>query len=167
MNEQLQQIRQQFFALRNGVIVDTLRQAGIEYRLAFGLNVPQLREIAEGLPHTAELADALWADLHCRESRMLAPMVHPVQDMTVQKAKQWLAQAPTTEVVDVLCHSLVRRLPQAWDVAAQMYGYPKLRLLANLMSGDPRRAADMARPLLPHPLAAKICREADEARQQA
>lgn len=162
MNEQLQQIKQEFFALRNGVIVDTLRQAGIEYKVAFGLNVPQLKEMASHLPHDTALADALWADIHTRESRLLAPMVHPVQDMTVAKAKQWLAQAPTTEVVDQVCHSLVRHMPQAWEVAEQMYGYPKLRLLANLIFQDPQRAADMARPLLPHPLAVRLLAQVEE-----
>ena len=49
---QMQIIKRRFFAMRNGIIADTLRKAGLDYRMIFGLNLPQITDIAADLPHT-------------------------------------------------------------------------------------------------------------------
>lgn len=85
-----QLIKRRFFAMRNGVIADVIRKSGAPYPLVFGLNLPQIKEIASELPRETELADQLWADRRTRESLMLAPMVHPLEEMTHEKLKDGL-----------------------------------------------------------------------------
>ena len=47
---QMQIIKRRFFAMRNGIIADTLRKAGLDYRMIFGLNLPQITDIARWPP---------------------------------------------------------------------------------------------------------------------
>ena len=76
----IQEIKKEFFAMRNGMLGDTLRKAGMPYAVIFGLNIPQLGEIARRAQEdTAErdaLARELWADTKVRESRLLADARH-------------------------------------------------------------------------------------------
>ena len=183
---QMQIIKRRFFAMRNGIIADTLRKAGLDYRMIFGLNLPQITDIAADLPHTPGLAAELWADTRTRESLLLAPMLYPVEHMTADTAAEWLSQAPTTEVADVLCLRLLRRHPDALAIAldaldspAEITRYAALRLLFNLLilaqsPGSAVSAATLASSLRPHvvtaldsappltrPLAAQLLDEID------
>lgn len=160
----MQIIKRRFFAMRNGIIADTLRKAGLDYRMIFGLNLPQIVEIAAEQPHTAQLAEELWADRRTRESMLLAPMLYPASEMTADTAARWLAEAPTTEVADVLCLKLLRNVDGALDIATaaldspvEMTRYAALRLLFNLMviSPSPAGLATAIRPAVERELSAQ------------
>lgn len=56
----MQQIKHQFYAMRNGAIADNMRRQGAPYRIIFGVNLPQLNEIARNTAKSAEMAEALW-----------------------------------------------------------------------------------------------------------
>lgn len=140
----LRDVKQRFFAFRNGLLADMLRRQGAStHRTIFGLNVPQLREIAAEAGTDPELAELLWADADVRESRLLAPMVAaPTAD-----AFGKMDRVQTAEEADILCHSLLRRCPDAMDAAksrladpAPLVQYCALRLLLNLamVSADAR-----------------------------
>lgn len=146
--ETIRQIKSDFFALRNGVIADRLRAAGSQYKIIFGLTVPQIESVAAKHPQSADLAEALWGNATTRESRLMATMVYPVADFTVAKARQWIAEADTTELVDMLCFKLVRNLDGAEALAFELAAEPKtlyagLRLLMNLLVL--RRLSNVAR----------------------
>ena len=55
----MQLVKRRFFAMRNGIIADTLRSAGSPFKIIFGLNLPQIIDIASQTPHTIELAEQL------------------------------------------------------------------------------------------------------------
>lgn len=145
----MQRIKRRFFAMRNGALAAQMRAGGLVYQINFGLNLPQIKEIAaevngRNLPtlELTGLADALWQNRTTRESMLLAPMIYPHDVMTADKAREWMTQAPTPEVADTLCHSLLRRLPfagamalavMADGAAADMNRYTALRLLMNLI----------------------------------
>ena len=38
----LKEIKHQFMAFRNGIVADALRKAGYDYKVIFGLQLPQL-----------------------------------------------------------------------------------------------------------------------------
>lgn len=135
-----QTLKRRFFAMRNGIIADAVRKSGAPYPLVFGLNLPQIRAIADEFPVETELADQLWADSRCRESLLMAPMVHPREEMTAVKARRWLEESPSAEVTDILCHRLLRHLPDAMDIAVSLADsdrdltrYGALRLMLNLI----------------------------------
>ena len=109
MNEIIKTIKQQFFTYRNGMLADTLRKAGDPHKMIFGLNLPQIMQIAAETGKNKALATALWTDEHgCRESRLLAPMLMPSQEFTIDEAMEWCSSVECVEVADVLCHRLLR-----------------------------------------------------------
>ncbi len=107
----LQEIKKSFFVFRNGVIADVLRKAGMPYKVIFGLQIPQLAEIARGLEPSTALADALWADSEVRESRILACYLFPPAEVSEEKARALLASVRTPEERDMLFFRLLNRLP--------------------------------------------------------
>ena len=115
----LQVIKHRFYAMRNGIVADTLRRAGAEYRVIFGVNLPQLKEIASDIGYDAVLARELWANVSTRESVLLAPMIMPAEEFTIDEARRWVASAPSVEAVDVLCLRLLGRMPFAAQIAEE------------------------------------------------
>lgn len=147
----MQTVKRRLFAMRNGVIADALRRAGSPFRIIFGVNLPQLVEIAEGTPHTCELAQALWDNRTTRESLLLAPMLYPRRLMTADIAARWMRRTMAPEVADILCHRLLRHLPFAEGLVDgamveddDLTRYCGLRLMFNLVSALPEKALGVA-----------------------
>lgn len=154
----MQTVKRHFFAMRNGVIADVLRKAGSPFRIIFGLNLPQLVEIAAQTGDDAELARSLWANSTTRESMMLAPMIFPRAEMDRGEAERWIASIPAAEIADVLCHRLLRHQPYAVELARDLVGsdksmdrYTALRLMFNLVSAHPAEAAATAAAVAARP----------------
>jgi hypothetical protein len=154
---ELQQVKRRFFALRNGALGELMRRQGATYRIIFGLNLPQLTEIAASTPVSAQLAQKLWDNTTTRESMLLAPMIYPVDEFSFDTALAWTASAPTAEVADILCHKLLRRCSFALSLAQElsqsdndMQRYIALRLHFNLLpngidTAEAMAAAELAR----------------------
>ncbi len=146
---ELRDIKQRFFALRNGLLADNLRKkASDSHRMIFGLNIPQLKEIADECGKNLELARILWSDTSCRESRLLAPMVYPSDNAA---PAQWLGEIQTPEEADVLCHRLLRHYPETVDEALRLaesedprLRYAALRLMLNQLPAHAKLAKQMA-----------------------
>lgn len=150
----MQAVKRRFFAMRNGVIADTLRRAGSPFRVIFGLNLPQIVEIAAEVSadDAPALADALWANSGTRESMLIAPMLMPHHAVDADKAERMMRETPCAEVADVLCHRLLRHMPFAAELATRLAGdpddgvrYAALRLMFNIVSAHPDEAIAMAR----------------------
>jgi 3-methyladenine DNA glycosylase AlkD len=145
------QIKQMLYAMRNGIIADTLRKQGAPYRMIYGLNLPQLTEIASQISHDASTAQALWNENAVRECMMLAPMVYPPEQYTQAVAMSWITTAPSTEVIDILCHKLLRHCSFAIDLAQELFAsesdmarYAALRLMFNILPAHIEVAAQYA-----------------------
>ncbi|MCM1297793.1 MAG: DNA alkylation repair protein [Muribaculaceae bacterium] len=137
---ELQLIKRDFFAMRNGVIADNLRRSGLNYRIIFGLNLPQLQEIATRVGTNSDMALKLWSNTTTRESMLLAPMIFPIEEMSPEKAMLWLSEAPTLEIIDNLCHKLLRKCHFSLQMTESLASsdepnlrYASLRLLFNLL----------------------------------
>lgn len=142
----MQRLKRRFFAMRNGITADALRRAGQPFRVIFGLNMPQLREIAGEFGPDEELARELWANRSTRESMLLAPML--IKPDGFSDGLLWLSESPTPEVTDILCHSLLRHLPDAEKIACEaaastdaMTRYGAIRLAYNLLNSGNKAAA--------------------------
>ena len=108
----MQNVKQRFFAMRNGVVADVLRKAGSTYRIIFGLNLPQLKEIAVVFGYNTALAVELWENDSTRESRLLAPMVVDPETVSKETIMNWIdTLSGNSEEIDMLCHSLLRKTP--------------------------------------------------------
>lgn len=154
ITEAIRQIKRQFFMMRNGMMGDQLRRAGVPYRIIFGLNLPQVSAIARESPHDADLAMALWQNSGTRESLMIAPMLYPHDEATSVLARTWIETAPTVEAIDILCLRLIKGQPWAEELALNLLKpeidiplvrYAGLRILWNML--DDNTAAAM-RPIV-------------------
>lgn len=144
---EMQTVKRRMYAMRNGVIADTLRKAGSPFSVIFGLNLPQLVEIATEIGKDREMATRLWANSTTRESMLLAPMLMPADDFSIEEAIEWCRAIPSFEVADILCHRLLRHEPYAPELVRKliafddpMMHYTGVRLMCNIASRYPDEA---------------------------
>lgn len=81
------------------------------YHIIFGLNLPQLTQIASSQKSSLPLAMALWADKGVRESRLLATYLFPREEVDMQLALRLMGEVQTQEEADMLAFRLLRHLP--------------------------------------------------------
>ena len=116
----MQKVKRRFFAMRSG---DFLR-GGAEF---------------DGLQEDFDMADfarRLRDNTTTRESRLIAPMLFPLEKLTAEEALEWARSA------DVLCLKLLRHFPQAEETVERLLEsgstdinrYCGLRLMLNLVS---------------------------------
>ncbi len=122
----LQDIKKNFYTFRNGIIADTLRKAGMPYKVIFGLQIPQIAAIARELQPSMELADTLWGDKEVRESRILATYLYPREEVTEEKALELLSAVITPEESDMLAFRLLKHLPFAAELAGKIESDPQI-----------------------------------------
>ena len=123
MEKQIAEIKHQFFAYRNGIIADALRNQGAPHSQIFGLNVPQLAAIARGLTPGEDLARNLWADALCRESRLLACYLFlaDTDATSIIEGNEFAPGIMSHEEADMLSFRLLKRRQDAEEIVAH-YG---------------------------------------------
>ncbi|MDE5919224.1 MAG: DNA alkylation repair protein [Duncaniella sp.] len=143
----MQTVKRRFFAMRNGIVADTLRRTMPEYKMVFGLNIPQIADIARETGISRALAEELWADRRTRESMLMAPMIFPIEELDAPTAGRMMDEVVTPEVADILCHRLLRHHPDARRLAMErvaspddLVRYTAFSLLFNLL---PDRAEEV------------------------
>ena len=112
-HEIAKQIRQEFFVYRNGLLADTLRNAGDTHKMIFGLNLSQITDIAKRFDANELVACDLWNSNGTRECRLIAPMLYPIDKFDEETATKWISEVENTEIADNLCHKLLRNTPFA------------------------------------------------------
>ena len=129
---EIKEIKERFFAFRNGIVAHALREAGMPYTVIFGLQLPQIAEIVREIGVDHNLAGALWADRECRESRLLACRLFDKTLVGKEKAIEMANDARTREESDILSFFLLRHLPFAGEIAEELDGYSREALKRNL-----------------------------------
>lgn len=139
----MQKVKHAFFTMRNGALADNMRRQGANYRIIFGLNLPQLIEIAKITPQNAILAQSLWENKTTRESMLLAPMIYPIKDFSIEIARKWIDEIQSAEIADILCHRLLRHTDFADILADEIISseddikrYTALRLKFNRLPNN-------------------------------
>ena len=140
MHETIRQIKAQLRLFMNGVLSQSLREKGLQYRLIFGVELPRLKEIAAGYEPNHDLAQALWKE-DIRECKILAACLQTTDTFDPELADYWMESVHNTELADYLCMLLFRRLPYASQKAFQwiasterMEQYTGFRLIAHLFA---------------------------------
>lgn len=119
IDDQLRPIRIQLRRMMNGVTSATMRKAGADYALNYGVSLPQLRQYASTLEKDEALADLLW-EQRARETKMLACLLHPQESFTESKAAKWIEESPNVEISRVLTLSLLQYMPYAEEQAVSL-----------------------------------------------
>ena len=136
LDDQLREIKRRLRAAMNDVLSGTMRKNGVDYRVNFGVDQPRLAEIATEIPHTYELAAALWKE-DIRELRLLAIMTMPQSDFDEELAMLWMEQLRYAEEAQVLVLHLLQHRPYASSMAFRLISSEVLiqRLVGWLLLG--------------------------------
>ncbi|WP_443680567.1 DNA alkylation repair protein, partial [Phocaeicola coprocola] len=76
IHETIKDIKSKFRLFMNGMVSQSMREKGMEYKLNFGIEYPRIKEIAAGYEPDHELAQALWKE-NIRECKILAGLLQP------------------------------------------------------------------------------------------
>lgn len=99
-------IKKELRANMNGILSARMREAGMPFRLIFGVELPRLRCIADEFPKNAELANRLW-NLNIRETKLLAIMLMPPEQFTTNMSEIWSETIITAEEAQILAMFLL------------------------------------------------------------
>jgi hypothetical protein len=139
MDEEIRLIRTRLRRFMNGVVSSGMRDRGIGYKLNFGVSVPVLKEIAKEFLPSSSLADKLW-EQGVREMKILATLLHPVNEFTKEKADEWAfciieSEIAESEIAGQYVMNLLQYHPEATLLAGQwiLREEPVLQQLACLL----------------------------------
>lgn len=110
VNETVRDIKAQFRLFMNGVVSQSMREKGLEYKLNFGIELPRLKEIAQKYEKNHQLAQALWKE-NTRECKILAGLLQPVESFYPEIAEIWIEDMSNIEIAEITCMTLFQNLP--------------------------------------------------------
>jgi hypothetical protein len=111
-HEKLKSIKQSFRLLMSGPTSQSMRSKGFGYKINWGVQLPQLREMAVEYGKDYDLAAALWKE-DIRECKILATMIMPADQMLPELADVWMEQTPTQEIAELCAMNLYQHLDYA------------------------------------------------------
>jgi hypothetical protein len=114
----LKEIKQSFRLLMNGEATRSMREKGIDYHLNWGVNILDLRKMAEEYGKDYHLAIELWKE-NIRECKILATMIMPPEEMPIEIVDLWMEQTPSLEVAEQAAFNLYQYLDDASVIAFQ------------------------------------------------
>lgn len=117
-DEILRDIRKRCRLGMNGVTSTSMREKGLNYKLNFGLSIPQIKEMATRYQPDKGLAETLWKE-ETRELKILATLLYPLNAYTKKIANQWALEIPNQEIREQLCINLLQNLPFAEELAGE------------------------------------------------
>lgn len=121
-DEIIKSIKNDFRLGMNGIISTSMRNKGMDYKIIFGLSLPQLRTLAEKYSPNQEVATRLWNE-NIRESKLLATMIYPISEMGIDQAREWIKDIRYTEVSDIASMFLFSKLSYAEQLCLEYLNY--------------------------------------------
>lgn len=115
-HEKLKEIKLSFRLLMSGPTAQSMRDKGVGYKLNWGIQVPQLRTMAQSYGKDRDLAIALWKE-DIRECKILATLIMPVGEMPREIADIWMEQTTTQELAELCAMNLYQYLDDAPTIA--------------------------------------------------
>ena len=100
----------------NGVVSQSMREKGLEYKVNFGIELPRLKEIAAKFEKNHDVAQALWKE-NIRECKILAGLLQPVETFYPEIADIWVEDMRYPEIAELTCMTLFQHLPYASEKA--------------------------------------------------
>lgn len=105
--EIIKDIRKRCRMAMNGIASASMRGYGLNYKLNFGVSIQKIKEIAARYTSDKELAETLWLD-GTRELKILATLLYPIDEFTIETANRWVTQIPNQEIREQICVNLLQ-----------------------------------------------------------
>lgn len=115
VHETIKDIKSKFRLFMNGMISQSMRDKGMDYKLNFGIEYPRIREIALAYEPDHDLAQALWKE-NIRECKIMAGLLQPTESFCREIADIWIEDMRYPELAEYTVMNLFQRLPYASEV---------------------------------------------------
>lgn len=115
MHETLKEIKSKLRLYMNGMISQSMRDKGMDYKLNFGIEYPRIKEIAAEYEPNHDLAQALWKE-NIRECKIMAGLLQPVDFFYQDIAEIWIEDIHYPELAEYTVMNLFQHLPYASEV---------------------------------------------------
>ena len=112
--ETIKEIKKQFRLFMNGVVSQSMREKGLDYKLNFGIELPRIKEIAAKFEKNHDVAQALWKE-NIRECKIMAGLLQPVDTFYPEIADIWIEDMHYPEMAELTVMNLFQHLPYASD----------------------------------------------------
>lgn len=116
--EKLKAIKRSFFLRMDGTASRSMREKGLDYKINWGVSIPDLRQMASQYGKDYALAIALWKE-DIRECKILATMIMPPEEMLPEIVELWMEQTPSQEIAEMAAFNLYQHLDYAPVMAFQ------------------------------------------------
>jgi len=127
-NEKIKEIKQSFRLMMNGTASRSMREKGADYKLNWGVSLPDLQAMAEEIGKDYELAISLWKE-DVRECKILATMLMPPEKMLPEVAEIWMEQTNSQEMAEIAAFQLYQHLDYASILAFRWMASDKMPYL--------------------------------------
>lgn len=118
-HQKLMNIKRSFRLMMNGPVSQSMRSKGVDYKLNWGVPLPQLRQMATEYDKDMDLAIALWKE-DIRECKILATLLMPVDEMSPELVDLWMEELRSEEMAEMLSFHLLQYLAFAPSLAFQL-----------------------------------------------
>lgn len=116
--EKLKEIKKSFFLRMDGTASRSMREKGLDYKINWGVSIPDLRKMADEYGKDYALAIELWKE-NIRECKILATMMMPPEKMLPEIVELWMEQTPSQEIAEMAAFNLYQHLEYAPVLAFQ------------------------------------------------
>lgn len=116
--EKLKEIKKSFFLRMDGTASRSMREKGLDYKINWGVSIPDLRKMADEYGKDYELAIEIWKE-NIRECKILATMMMPPEQMLPEIVELWMEQTPSQEIAEMAAFNLYQHLEYAPVLAFQ------------------------------------------------
>lgn len=116
--EKLKEIKKSFFLRMDGTASRSMREKGLDYKINWGVSIPDLRKMADEYGKDYALAIELWKE-NIRECKILATMMMPPEQMLPEIVELWMLQTPSQEIAEMAAFNLYQHLEYAPVLAFQ------------------------------------------------
>lgn len=123
--EKVREIKQSFRAMMNGTASRSMREKGADYKLNWGVSLPDLQAMAAEIGKDYELAIELWKE-DIRECKILATMLMPPEKMLAEVADIWMEQTQSQEMAEIAAFQLYQHLDFASVLAFRWMATDKM-----------------------------------------
>ena len=116
--DKLKHIKQSFRLRMNGVAAQSMREKGTEYKINWGINLIELKQMAKEYGKDYDLAIQLWKE-DIRECKILATLIMPAEKMLPEIVDLWMEQTRSQEIAEMAAFNLYQHLEYAPVLAYQ------------------------------------------------
>jgi 3-methyladenine DNA glycosylase AlkD len=90
----------------HGSVSENLSNLGVDYKMSYGVSIPELQQIAKNYIGNHKLALDLY-QLEIRECKILASLIDDPKMITGEQIDEWAQSFTNVEIVDQVCSNLL------------------------------------------------------------